>query len=318
MALANGTLANHYGYLGHAGMGFREERQRLRPAASTERCSSIRRRPRPEARKLQCALLGGKACIKRPTRRNGKSYAPMSYAPTAQKQARGPAREAHKHADPRLDSFDPSRYAPDHPSPEAYYGLPRTITFCRHCVISDQRPNSAIEYQHTRDSKKATIFIADGEHDACRNAERKAAVIDWDRRRAELVALCDKYRSRTGSYDCMVPGSGRRTASTRRGWPYEFGMNPVTVTWAPHVYTDWGWRNFNRWIHADFDELPDDPERPREAPHDPARGREPLPSLPALHHRTEGVCAEDGGDDEHPAHLLWRERGRMRQPDRGQ
>ena len=179
----------------------------------------------------------------------------MSYAPTAQKQVRAPAREAYKHTDPRLDSFDPSRYAPDHPSPEAYYGLPRTITFCRHCVISNQRPNSAIEYQHTRDSKKATIFIADdGVCDACRNAERKAAVIDWDRRRAELVALCDKYRSRTGSYDCMVPGSGGKD-SFYQAWmlKYEFGMNPVTVTWAPHVYTDWGWRNFNRWIHAGFD-----------------------------------------------------------------
>jgi N-acetyl sugar amidotransferase len=25
------------------------------------------------------------------------------------------------------------------------------------------------------------------------------------------------------------------------------------VTWAPHVYTDWGWRNFQSWIHAGFD-----------------------------------------------------------------
>jgi N-acetyl sugar amidotransferase len=25
------------------------------------------------------------------------------------------------------------------------------------------------------------------------------------------------------------------------------------VTWAPHVYTDWGWRNFQKWIHAGFD-----------------------------------------------------------------
>ena len=30
-------------------------------------------------------------------------------------------------------------------------------------------------------------------------------------------------------------------------------MNPLTVTWAPHVYTDWGWRNFDRWIHSGFD-----------------------------------------------------------------
>ena len=30
-------------------------------------------------------------------------------------------------------------------------------------------------------------------------------------------------------------------------------MNPLTVTWAPHIYTDWGWRNFKRWIHSGMD-----------------------------------------------------------------
>ena len=30
-------------------------------------------------------------------------------------------------------------------------------------------------------------------------------------------------------------------------------MNPLTVTWAPHIYTDWGWKNFQSWIHSGFD-----------------------------------------------------------------
>jgi N-acetyl sugar amidotransferase len=30
-------------------------------------------------------------------------------------------------------------------------------------------------------------------------------------------------------------------------------MHPLTVTWAPHIYTDWGWRNFQKWIHAGHD-----------------------------------------------------------------
>jgi N-acetyl sugar amidotransferase len=33
----------------------------------------------------------------------------------------------------------------------------------------------------------------------------------------------------------------------------KYGMHPLTVTWAPHVYTEWGWRNFQSWIHAGFD-----------------------------------------------------------------
>jgi len=30
-------------------------------------------------------------------------------------------------------------------------------------------------------------------------------------------------------------------------------MHPLTVTWAPHIYTEWGWRNFQKWIHAGHD-----------------------------------------------------------------
>ncbi|HIO71993.1 MAG TPA: N-acetyl sugar amidotransferase, partial [Flavobacteriales bacterium] len=34
---------------------------------------------------------------------------------------------------------------------------------------------------------------------------------------------------------------------------HKYGMHPLTVTWAPHLYTDWGWRNFQAWIAAGFD-----------------------------------------------------------------
>ena len=27
-------------------------------------------------------------------------------------------------------------------------------------------------------------------------------------------------------------------------------MNPPTVTWAPHLYTDIGWKNFEAWMHV--------------------------------------------------------------------
>lgn len=135
------------------------------------------------------------------------------------------------------------------------YGLPQQIAFCAECVISNQRPNSSVEYKHTKDSKKVAIaFDVNGICDACNNAKRKHQIIDWDRRKAELKVLCDKHRSRNGSYDCLVPGSGGKD-SFYQSWmlKYEFGMNPLTCTWAPHIYTDWGWRNFNRWIHSGMD-----------------------------------------------------------------
>lgn len=159
------------------------------------------------------------------------------------------------YADPRGETIDLGLYGPNAASSETKYGLPSHVAFCRKCVISNQRPNSAVEYKHTAESKKSVIaFNDEGICDACLNAERKHEVIDWERRRAELTVLCDKYRSRNGSYDCLVPGSGGKD-SFYQSWmlKYEFGMNPLTCTWAPHIYTDWGWRNFNRWIHAGFD-----------------------------------------------------------------
>jgi N-acetyl sugar amidotransferase len=32
-------------------------------------------------------------------------------------------------------------------------------------------------------------------------------------------------------------------------------MHPLTVTWAPHIYTDIGWKNFQAWIQAGFDNV---------------------------------------------------------------
>src|SRR2546425_5571074 len=57
---------------------------------------------------------------------------------------------------------------------EAKYGLPQGVHFCRRCVISNQRPNSAVEFAHRADSKKETIaFDGEGVCDACRLAEQK-------------------------------------------------------------------------------------------------------------------------------------------------
>lgn len=140
------------------------------------------------------------------------------------------------------------------PALEAKYGLPVDVRFCARCVISNQRPNSAVEFKHTAASKKKTIhFDSDGVCDACRYRELKAA-IDWKAREDQLKALCNQYRKNDGSYDCLVPGSGGKDSFyAAHKLKYEYGMHPLTVTWAPHMYTPWGWRNFQSWMHAGFD-----------------------------------------------------------------
>lgn len=136
-------------------------------------------------------------------------------------------------------------------TPEVKYGLPAEVKFCKRCVVSNQRPNSTVEFKNTKLSKKETIeFDRDGVCAACKYAEYKETKIDWASRERELVALCDRYRSKNGSYDCIVPGSGGKDSGfTAHILKYKYGMNPLTVTWAPHLYTDIGWRNFQNWSH---------------------------------------------------------------------
>lgn len=159
------------------------------------------------------------------------------------------------HTHPAHDVLDLSLYARDRNDPPTKYGLPAEVKFCKRCVISNQRPNSAVEFKHTAASRKATIhFDEDGVCDACHVTHEKHHEVDWQEREHRLAELCDRFRSRTGAYDCIVPGSGGKD-SVYAAWvmKHKYAMNPLTVTWAPHLYTDWGWKNFQAWIHSGFD-----------------------------------------------------------------
>lgn len=135
---------------------------------------------------------------------------------------------------------------------KTFFGLPEQVHFCKRCVISNQRPSSTIEFQHTRDERKSTIgFGQDGVCDACHYHELKEKKIDWAEREEMLRDLLQRHRRTGGKYDVVVPGSGGKdSAYTSHVLKYKYGMNPLTVTWAPHKYTDIGWRNFENWLHV--------------------------------------------------------------------
>jgi N-acetyl sugar amidotransferase len=134
---------------------------------------------------------------------------------------------------------------------ETYYGLPKKVIFCKRCVMSNQRPCSYPEFKHTRNRKTPTLHIdEEGVCDACRYAEKKEQ-IDWEKREQELLKLLDKYRRNDGSYDCIVPGSGGKDSGyAAHILKYKYGMHPLTVTWPPTIYTDYGWQNFRNWIEV--------------------------------------------------------------------
>ena len=132
---------------------------------------------------------------------------------------------------------------------EARFGLPEDVIFCKRCVMSNQRPTSNPEFQHTRSRKPVTIHIdAEGVCDACRFADEKDK-IDWAAREQQLLELLDKHRRNDGHYDCVVPGSGGKdSAYAAHILKYKYDMHPLTVTWPPIIYTDIGWQNFRNWI----------------------------------------------------------------------
>ncbi|MBU2025784.1 N-acetyl sugar amidotransferase [Patescibacteria group bacterium] len=131
------------------------------------------------------------------------------------------------------------------------YGLPAKVLFCKKCVISNQRPVSEVEYRHKISTKKKVInFDKQGVCDACRYAEKKEQ-IDWEKREKKLLTILDKYRRKDGNYDCIVPGSGGKDSGLQAHvLKYKYGMHPLTVTWPPILYTDYGYDNFRNWIET--------------------------------------------------------------------
>ena len=65
----------------------------------------------------------------------------------------------------------------------------------------------------------------------------------------ELVELCNKFRSKDGSYDILIPGSGGKDSVwVSYVMKHKYKMNPLTITWAPHMYTEIGWKNYKNWV----------------------------------------------------------------------
>lgn len=117
------------------------------------------------------------------------------------------------------------------------YNLPTEVKFCSRCVNSNQRPR--------------LTFDEDGVCSACHFSDFKNTKIDWELREKELWDLCNKYRKSDGSYDCLVPSSGGKdSAFTAHLLKYKYNMNPLTITWAPHLYTEIGFQNHQNHIHV--------------------------------------------------------------------
>ena len=122
------------------------------------------------------------------------------------------------------------------------YNLPSEVIFCKNCTISNQRPRIS--------------FNEFGICSACQFAIYKKEKIDWVSRENELRELCDKHRKSNGQYDVIVPCSGGKDGGfVAHQLKYVYGMNPLTVTWAPHIPTNIGRKNLDAFIDSGFDNI---------------------------------------------------------------
>ena len=135
------------------------------------------------------------------------------------------------------------------------HGLPKNVIYCKKCVMSNQRPSTSAEFKKNSTRIKTADFYEDGICHTCRYFEYKKT-INWEERERQLRELCDIHRRNDGRYDVIVPGSGGKDSIfASHLLKYKYGMNPLTVTWAPHMYTEVGWENMQNWLQAGFDNI---------------------------------------------------------------
>tara|TARA_B100000787_G_C16193909_1_gene299352 strand:+ start:496 stop:1824 length:1329 start_codon:yes stop_codon:yes gene_type:complete len=140
------------------------------------------------------------------------------------------------------------------------FNLPLEFKYCSKCLLTNQRPTTRSEHSIKEDITITTRFFKDV-CEACIIKE-KQELIDWDKKKFEFKKLLDKYRSRNGSYDVVVPGSGGKDSFyVAHRLKYEYGMNPITVTFSPFMYTDWGFKNLKNWINAGFENFLNTPNQ---------------------------------------------------------
>jgi N-acetyl sugar amidotransferase len=105
---------------------------------------------------------------------------------------------------------------------------------CKNCLMSETKPGVKLDENQVCE--------------ACLHAKTKVK-IDWKARWEELKVLCNKYRSKDGSYDCIVTGSGGKDSMFQTYVMKEcMKMHPLLLTVATNYKaTKTGEVNMRNW-----------------------------------------------------------------------
>ncbi len=120
------------------------------------------------------------------------------------------------------------------------------VFWCTHCLNMSTRPRIS--------------FDTRGWCNACQWMEEKKT-LDWTPRQKELEAVLDKYRSRNGGFDCMVPASGGKDGSyVAYQLKHQYGMNPLAVTVTPALALELGNQNLKNFIESGYNHIQINPD----------------------------------------------------------
>ena len=114
------------------------------------------------------------------------------------------------------------------------------MRYCNRCLMPHTRPRIR--------------FNDEGVCNACQWAEEKKTIVDWKARWEELEYYCDRYKSKEGNFDVLVPVSGGKDSCyVSYKLKHELGMHPLTVSIVPPISFEIGDRNLDNFIAHGYD-----------------------------------------------------------------
>lgn len=115
------------------------------------------------------------------------------------------------------------------------------VRYCTRCLMPDTRPR--------------IVFDEQGVCNACHTADEKDT-IDWGNRAGEFRETVERMRPHEGAYDCVVPWSGGKDSTyIAHRLKFEFGLNPLLVTFSPLLPNDIAVHNREEVLKHGFDHL---------------------------------------------------------------
>jgi N-acetyl sugar amidotransferase len=120
------------------------------------------------------------------------------------------------------------------------------VFWCKNCLNMSTRPRIAFDDR--------------GWCNACQWTEEKKT-LDWETRQNELNEILERYRSKSGGFDCVVPVSGGKDGSyVSYKLKHEYGMNPLAITVTPALSLELGDKNLKSYIDSGYNHIQINPD----------------------------------------------------------